>query len=81
MYKNKIRHIDIEETHIRLISDILYPNLEEYIKKIRFDLKKYIYENPEFLSSLEPLKHAFLIYAKSNFADVSFIFVDLLNKK
>lgn len=55
MYKNKIKHIDIEETHIRLISDILYPNLEEYIKKIRFDLKKYIYEDPEFLSSLEPL--------------------------
>lgn len=57
MYKNKIRHIDIGETHIRLITDILNTNLEEYIKKIRYDLKEYIYENPEFLSTLEPLNN------------------------
>ena len=55
MYKNKIRYIDIEETHIRYISDILNTNLEDYIKKISNDLKKYIYENPNYLSSLEPI--------------------------
>lgn len=55
MNKKNIQHINIEETHIRLISDILNHNLENYIRTIRKDLKRYIYTNPDFLNRLEPL--------------------------
>jgi ApbE superfamily uncharacterized protein (UPF0280 family) len=55
MNKNNVQHIDIEETHIRLISDILNHNLENYILKIRQDLKRYIYTHQDFINRLEPL--------------------------
>ena len=49
--------IDIDQTHIRLKSDLENINLKEYIFKIRYELKRYISRNPDFLLSLEPLKY------------------------
>nr|WP_233126277.1 UPF0280 family protein [Methanobrevibacter sp. 87.7] len=54
MNKNKIQQIEIDETHIRLITDLENHNLDNYIIKIRKQLKDYIYENPEFLTKLTP---------------------------
>ena len=48
--------IDIDQTHIRLKSDLDNVNLKQYIFKIRQDLKRYITRNPDFLLSIEPLK-------------------------
>lgn len=48
--------IDIDETHIRLTSDLTCHDLKGYIFKIRKDLKDYIFKNNEFSFSLEPLK-------------------------
>lgn len=49
--------IDIDQTHIRLKSDLDNINLKHYIFRIRNDLKKYISLNPDFLLSIEPLKY------------------------
>lgn len=46
--------IDIEETHIRLTSD-LNTDIKYFIHSIRKDLKSYINSNQDFLLSLEPL--------------------------
>ena len=49
--------IDIDQTHIRLKSDLDNINLKAYILKIRQELKRYISRNNNFLISLEPLKY------------------------
>ena len=49
--------IDIDQTHIRLKSDLDKINLKQYIFRIRNDLKRYISRNPDFLLSIEPLKY------------------------
>lgn len=48
--------IDLDESHIRLTTDLKNNNLKNYIKKIRYELKKYIIKNQDFIISLEPLK-------------------------
>ena len=48
--------INIDETHIRLKTDIAEHNLKNYIHSIRSDLKNYITINRDFLLSIEPLK-------------------------
>lgn len=48
--------IDLDQTHIRLTTDLENNNLKQYIFKIRNDLKRYIRKNQDFLVSLEPLK-------------------------
>lgn len=70
--------IDLDESHIRLITDLEKNNLKNYIKKIRYDLKQYITKNQDFLISLEPLKMpdenlpliVKKMYESSNIADV-----------
>lgn len=49
--------INIDETHIRLTSDLNDVNLKHYIYRIRQDLKRYISMNQDFLLSIEPLKY------------------------
>ena len=49
-------HIDIDETHIRLTTDLTNHDLERYVFNIRRDLKEYIFKNKEFSLSIEPLK-------------------------
>ena len=49
--------IDIEQTHIRLKSDLDDINLKQYIFKIRQELKSYITRNPDFSLAIEPLKY------------------------
>ena len=48
--------IDLDQTHIRLTTDLENNNLKQYIFEIRNDLKRYIQKNQDFLLSLEPLK-------------------------
>ena len=48
--------INIEETHIRLTTDLNNQRLKKYIYDIRFDLKTYIQKNKLFQLSLEPIK-------------------------
>ena len=52
------QEINLEETHIRLTSDLANHDLKRYIYRIRSDLKKYILKNPDFRLSLEPVKIA-----------------------
>ena len=47
--------IDIEETHIRLTTDISNHDLKHFIYKLRFDLKNYITRNQDFPLSMEPI--------------------------
>ena len=49
--------IDIDQTHIRLKSDLDNINLKHYILRIRSELKRYISLNQDFLLSLEPMKY------------------------
>lgn len=51
-----LEQIDLDETHIRLKSDLKKHKLKQYIFKLRHDLKNYIRMNPEFYSSIEPVK-------------------------
>ncbi|WP_407381617.1 UPF0280 family protein [Methanobrevibacter sp.] len=53
------QEINLEETHIRLTSDLANHDLKRYIYRIRSDLKKYILKNPDFRLSLEPVKIAY----------------------
>ena len=48
--------IDMEETHIRLKTDLKDHELKRFIYRIRYDLKQYISRNQDFLISLEPTK-------------------------
>ena len=47
--------IDIEETHIRLTTDISNHDLKHFIYNLRFDLKAHINRNQDFLLSMEPI--------------------------
>ncbi len=47
--------IDIDETHIRLTSDLDNHDLKRYIYSLRWDLKEYISRNPDFSLSLEAI--------------------------
>jgi len=49
--------INIDQTHIRLTSDLENSYLKHYIYMIRQDLKRYISMNQDFLLSIEPLKY------------------------
>lgn len=53
MYFSKI---NLEETHIRLKTDLADCDLKDYIFSIRRDLKNYIRKNNDFLISLEPIE-------------------------
>ncbi|AMD17520.1 hypothetical protein TL18_05480 [Methanobrevibacter sp. YE315] len=48
--------INLEETHIRLTTDLVSHELKKYIQSIRYDLKEYISRNSDFLLSLEPIE-------------------------
>lgn len=48
--------IDLDETHIRLTSDLQGTDLKYYIYSIRNDLKNFIKFNRDFLLSFEPFK-------------------------
>lgn len=48
--------IDLEETHIRLTSDLSRHELGKYVFSIRRDLKSYILKNRDFFLSLEPIE-------------------------
>lgn len=48
--------IDLEETHIRLTTDLANHELKSHIFSIRRDLKNYISKNPEFRFSFDSIK-------------------------
>lgn len=48
--------IDLDETHIRLTTDVENHNLKYYIRSLRSDLKTYISKNQDFLLSIEPIE-------------------------
>lgn len=48
--------IDLDQTHIRLTTDLDNHELKRYIFSIRRDLKNYILKNEDFLLSFEPIK-------------------------
>jgi len=48
--------IDLDETHIRLTTDLVNHDLKRFIFNVRRDLKNYILVNNEFSVSLTPLK-------------------------
>ena len=48
--------IDLEETHIRLKTDLEKQDLKKYIFTLRYKLKNYIARNPDFKLALEPIK-------------------------
>lgn len=50
-----MQEINMGETHIRLRTDLKKHNLNQYIYRLRSDLKSYIAKNRDFLLSLEPL--------------------------
>lgn len=70
--------IDLEETHIRLTSDISDYDLKRFIYNNRRQLKNHILKNPEFSVSLSPLEMpdgelpaiVFRMYESSSLADV-----------
>lgn len=49
--------INIDQTHIRLTSDLDNSDLKHYIYMIRQDLKRYISLNQDFLISMDPLRY------------------------
>ncbi len=70
--------INLDQTHIRLTTDIKEHDLKHYIHSLRLDLKRHIAKNQEFLISIEPMKKndenltqiVKLMYESSNHADV-----------
>ncbi|MDD3984493.1 MAG: UPF0280 family protein [Methanobacterium sp.] len=48
-------HIQIDETDLKIKTDIINHNLRNFIFKQRFELKNYIRKNPDFLNSYEPV--------------------------
>ncbi len=48
--------IDLDQTHIRLTTDLENHELKWYIFSIRQDLKNYILKNEDFLLSIDPIK-------------------------
>ena len=49
------QEIDLDQTHIRLTTDLANHELKRYIYSIRRDLKNYIMKNQDFLLSIEPI--------------------------
>lgn len=47
--------IDMDQTHIRLTTDLDNPNLKRYIFQLRSQLKNYILKYPDFLIDMEPI--------------------------
>lgn len=47
--------IDLDQTHIRVTTDLADHGLKGYVYSIRRDLKNYILKNQDFLLSLEPI--------------------------
>ena len=47
--------IDLDQTHIRLTTDLTNHGLKNYIYSIRRDLKNYILRNEDFLLSIDPI--------------------------
>ena len=47
--------IDLDETHIRLTTDLEKHELKRYVYSIRRDLKEYISRNPDFGLTMEPV--------------------------
>ena len=70
--------IDIDETHIRLTTDLENHNLKKYVFDMRTDLKDHIFRNNEFSLAIEPLNVpdddlsdiVFKMYESSIHADV-----------
>lgn len=70
--------IDIDETHIRLTTDLGNHNLKKYVFDMRTDLKDHIFRNNEFSLAIEPLNVSdddlsdivFKMYESSIHADV-----------
>lgn len=52
-----ISEINLDQTHIRLTTDLTQFNLKRYIFNIRKDLKYFIFKNQDFLTSLEPVTY------------------------
>jgi ApbE superfamily uncharacterized protein (UPF0280 family) len=48
-------HIQIDETDLKIKTDLINPNLQNFIFKQLFELKSYIRKNPDFLNSYEPV--------------------------
>lgn len=59
--KLNLSNIDINETHIRLSTDLETHNLNQFIQNQRKILENYIQQNPEFKLSLERLENPDLI--------------------
>lgn len=53
MYSSEI---NLDQTHIRLTTDVKEHNLKSYIYSLRLDLEKYIAQNNDFLLSIEPIR-------------------------
>ncbi len=53
----EFQHIDLNQTHIRLTTDLKNNNLEKYILNLRKELEHYIAKNKDFQLSLEPVNH------------------------
>lgn len=53
----EFQHIDLNQTHIRLTTDLKNNNLEKYILNLRKELEHYITKNKDFQLSLEPVNH------------------------
>lgn len=72
------QHIDLDETHIRLTTDLNRHDLKGFIFSVRRDLKNHILLNKDFSISLKPLKMpendlpeiVFRMYESSSIADV-----------
>ena len=48
--------INLDQTHIRLTTDIKEHGLRQHIHSLRLDLKRHIAQNQDFLISIEPVK-------------------------
>ena len=53
----KSSRIDIEQTHIRLLSDVEGHDLKRFIFGLRRDLKNHMLKNPDFAIAMESLSH------------------------
>lgn len=53
----EFQHIDLNQTHIRLTTDLKNSNLKNYILKLRKELEHHIAKNKDFQLSLEPVSH------------------------
>lgn len=49
------QEINLDQTHIRLTTDLINHNLKKYIFQIRLQLKNYISRNNDFLINMDPI--------------------------